>query len=152
MERIHIDGACHCGRVTYKAEVDPDRVVICHCTDCQTISGAPYRVNVPVLSDRFRLRGEPKTYVKRGDSGDEVTTAFCPDCGAALYSSKGETPAFLNLRLGAVKQRAQLAPKAQGFCRSAMPWAMDITGFRRLPDPPGPAQTPARPIRRNPLR
>ena len=142
MERIQIDGACHCGRVTYQAEVDPDRVVICHCTDCQTISGAPYRVNVPVLSDRFRLRGEPKTYVKQGDSGDEVTTAFCPDCGAALYSSKGEKPAFLNLRLGAVKQRARLAPKAQGFCRSALPWAMDITGVRRLPDTPGPARAP----------
>ena len=138
MERIHIDGACLCGRVSYQAEVDPDRVVICHCTDCQTISGAPYRVNVPVLAELIRLTGEPKTYRKRGDSGDEVTTAFCPECGSALYSSKGETPAFLFLRLGAVRQRAQLAPKAQGFCRSALPWAMDITGVRRLPDPGGP--------------
>jgi hypothetical protein len=137
MERMRIDGACHCGRVRYEAEVDPERVVICHCTDCQTISGGPYRVNVPVLIDRITLSGEPRTYVKRGDSGDEVATAFCPQCGAALYSSKGESPAFLFLRLGAVRQRAQLAPKAQGFCRSALPWAMDITAVRRLPDPPG---------------
>jgi hypothetical protein len=137
MERIHIDGACHCGRVTYQADVDPDRVIICHCTDCQTISGAPYRVNVPVLIGLIRLSGEPRTYTKRGGSGDDVTTAFCPDCGSALYSAKGETPAFLFLRLGAVSQRAQLAPKAQGFCRSALPWAMDITQIRRLPDPPG---------------
>jgi hypothetical protein len=134
---MNIDGACHCGRVTYTAEIDPDRVIICHCTDCQTISGAPYRVNAPVRSDRIRLSGEPKTYVKRADSGDEVATAFCPDCGAALYSAKGEAPTFLNLRLGAVKQRAQLPPKAQGFCGSALPWAMDITAVRRLPDPPG---------------
>ena len=136
MERMRIDGACHCGRITYVAEVDPERVVICHCTDCQTISGAPYRVNVPVLSERFSLTGEPKTYAKRGDSGDAVATAFCPDCGAALYSSKGETPKFLFLRLGAVRQRAQLAPKAQGFCRSALAWAQDITGVPRLADPP----------------
>lgn len=138
MERIHIDGACHCGRISYEAEVDPDRVVICHCTDCQTISGAPYRVNVPVLIDRIKLRGVPTLYAKHGDSGDEVKTAFCPTCGAALYSAKGEAPAFLFLRLGAVKQRAELAPKAQGFCRSALPWAMDITAVHRLPDPPGP--------------
>jgi hypothetical protein len=131
---MHIDGACHCGRIAYEAEIDPDNVIICHCTDCQTISGGPYRVNVPVLIDKIRLRGEPKTYAKRGDSGDEVTTAFCPDCGAALYSSKGEKPAFLFLRIGAVKQRAELPPKAQGFCRSAMPWAMDISAVRRLPE------------------
>jgi hypothetical protein len=132
MERMHIDGACHCGRITYEAQIDPERVLICHCTDCQTISGAPYRVNVPVLTDLIRLKGEPQAYLKRGDSGDEVTTAFCPCCGSALYSCKGATPALLFLRLGAVKQRAQLAPKAQGFCSSAMPWAMNISGVRKL--------------------
>jgi hypothetical protein len=133
--RMHIDGACHCGGVTYEAEVDPERVIICHCTDCQTVSGAPYRVNVPVLLENISLRGEPRTYVKRGDSGDEVATAFCSECGSALYSAKGAAPTFLWLRMGAVKQRAALPPKMQGFCRSAMPWAMDISGVRRLSDP-----------------
>jgi hypothetical protein len=140
---MRVDGACHCGRITYEAEVDPERVIICHCTDCQTISGGPYRVNVPVLIDLIDLRGEPKTYVKRADSGDAVSTTFCPECGTALYSAKGDAPAFLFLRLGAVKQRARLAPKAQGFCRSALQWAMDITGVARLPDPPGPASLAA---------
>jgi|SRR5215471_15005479 len=125
---MHIDGACHCGKVTYEAEVNPDNVIICHCTDCQTFSGAPYRVSVPVPIERFRMNGEPKTYVKRGDSGREVTTAFCGNCGTALYSAGAD---WMNLRLGAVKQRAELPPKSQGFCRSAMPWAMDISGVRR---------------------
>jgi hypothetical protein len=128
---MHIDGECHCGRVTYEAEVDPKNVIICHCTDCQTFSGAPYRANVPVLVENFRMTGEPRTYVKRGDSGRDVTTAFCGECGAALYSAAAHRP-YLNLRLGAVKQRAQLPPKSQGFCRSAMPWATDISGVRRL--------------------
>ena len=75
------------------------------------------------------MKGAPKTYVKRGSSGREVTTAFCGDCGAALYSAG---PDWVNLRVGAVKQRAELAPKSQGFCRTAMPWAMDISGVRRL--------------------
>ncbi len=67
--RMKIDGACHCGRISYEAEVNPDLVVICHCTDCQTNSGAPYRANVPVRLENFRLKGEPKTYVKTADSG-----------------------------------------------------------------------------------
>ncbi len=32
---MRIDGQCHCGHVSYEAEIDPDRVSICHCTNCQ---------------------------------------------------------------------------------------------------------------------
>jgi hypothetical protein len=41
---MHIDGECHCGRVTHEAEIDPARSSICHCTDCQPLTGSPYRV------------------------------------------------------------------------------------------------------------
>jgi len=133
---MRIDGGCHCGAISYEAEINPDRVVICHCTDCQTISGAPYRVNVPVATSRFSLQGTPKVYRKIGDTGDEVSTHFCADCGAALYSSKGEAPQFVFLRVGSVNQRAELSPKSQGFRRSAMPWAMDIRHVPELPSGP----------------
>lgn len=131
---MKIEGNCHCGKIGYEAEIDPDRVIICHCTDCQTISGAPYRANVPVPPDKFKLRGQPKTYVKTAESGNAIALRFCAECGTALYSSKLDNPAVLNLRLGAVKQRAQLAPKAQFWCRSAMPWAMDISRIPQAPD------------------
>ena len=127
---MKIDAACHCGAVRYEAEVDPRRVIICHCTDCQAISGAPYRVNVLALASNVRMTGEPKTYVKTGGSGDPVVTAFCGVCGTALYSCKGDPPEVLALRLGAIRQRAELTPAAQGFCASALAWAMDITGVR----------------------
>ena len=42
---MKIDGGCHCGAIRFEAEVNPNRTIICHCTDYQTISGAPYRVN-----------------------------------------------------------------------------------------------------------
>ncbi len=53
---MKIDGRCHCGAITYEAEVDPAKVIICHCTDCQTLSGTVFRVNVPSEGDSFRLR------------------------------------------------------------------------------------------------
>ena len=43
---IKIDGSCHCGNITYTAVVDPEKVGICHCTDCQTLSGTAFRVSV----------------------------------------------------------------------------------------------------------
>ena len=134
---MKIDGSCHCGRVTYDAEIDPAHVIICHCADCQTFSSAPYRVSVfGVAQDEFRLlTGNPKTYIKTGRSGRRISVAFCGDCGSALYSTSAETPASLNLRIGAIRQRGMLVPRAQGFCDSAMPWAMNIDGIRKIPEP-----------------
>lgn len=135
---LRIDGRCHCGQITYEAEINPNNVVVCHCTDCQTFSSAPYRVSVPVLIERFTLHGEPRTYRKRGGSGREVVQNFCGVCGTPIYSAPVDPGTFVNLRLGAVHQRAALAPKRQGFCRSAMPWAFDLDAVEKLPDPSPP--------------
>ena len=68
---MHIDGGCHCGNITYEAEVDPDMVSICHCSDCQMLTGTAYRVNVRVNKQNFKLRGgTPKTYIKTAESGN----------------------------------------------------------------------------------
>jgi hypothetical protein len=123
--RMHIDGGCHCGAIRYEAEVDPDNVVICHCTDCQTFSGGPYRTSVAVLLRLLQVTGVPKVYAKIADSGRQVATNFCGQCGTALYSH-GEGRDFVFLRVGSCRQRSQLPPRQQGFCQSAMPWAMDI--------------------------
>lgn len=127
--RMKIDGACHCGAITYEAEVDPRRTIICHCTDCQTFSGAPYRVSVQILKENFRLTGEPRRYIKRGDSGDDVHQHFCGACGTPLFSTKPDAPS-VNLRTGSVRQRADLPPMAQGYCRSAQPWSADLSAVR----------------------
>jgi hypothetical protein len=131
---MKIDGSCHCGGITFEAQINPEYVVICHCTDCQTLSGAPYRASVPVKAENFILRGEPKTYVKTADSGNKRLLAFCANCGSALYSTTVESPALFNLRMGAIRQRAHLPPKSQVFCRSAMPWATDISDIPQIPD------------------
>ena len=58
---MKIDGGCHCGHVTYEAEVDPERSGICHCTDCQTLSGSAFRTVIFTRQGSFKLRsGEPK--------------------------------------------------------------------------------------------
>ena len=58
---MKIDGRCHCGFIAYEAEVDPDEVFICHCTDCQAISGTVFRRAVPVPEGFFKLlTGNPR--------------------------------------------------------------------------------------------
>ncbi len=52
---MKIEGACHCGYITYVAEIDPDKVGICHCTDCQTLTGTAFRTSVAAARDAFSL-------------------------------------------------------------------------------------------------
>src|SRR4051812_13674473 len=77
---MHIDGGCHCGFITYEAEVDPAKVGICHCTDCQNLTGTAYRVTVPAPKDGFKLlSGKVKIYVKTAESGTRRAHGFCPE-------------------------------------------------------------------------
>ena len=64
---------CHCGELTYEAEVDPAQVSICHCVDCQILTGTAYRVSVPAKAADFHmLSGVPKIYVKTAESGNRA--------------------------------------------------------------------------------
>ena len=63
---MHVTGACHCGQIRYEAEIDLAAVSICHCTDCQKITGSSFRVNVPAKKENFKmLAGVPKLTQKR---------------------------------------------------------------------------------------
>jgi hypothetical protein len=128
---LKIDGRCHCGRISFSAEVDPERVAVCHCTDCQTLSGSPFRVAVPAPIEHFELRGEPKRYVKIAQSGNRRVQAFCPECGTPLFAAAPENPTFVMIRTGCVEQRARLVPREQIWTRSALPW---LDCVHALPD------------------
>jgi hypothetical protein len=125
---MKVTGRCHCGQISFAAEVDASRVRVCHCSDCQTLSGSAFRSNVPVVAGTFALKsGTPKTYVKTGESGRPVTHAFCADCGAPIFSRTSAEPQGYSLRVGTLDRRAELQPARQIWCRSALPWAMDLT-------------------------
>ena len=135
---MKIDGRCHCGFIAYEAEVDVDKVMICHCTDCQTLSGSAFRTVVMTREDTFKLlSGQPKIYVKTAESGGKRAQSFCPECGTPIYSSAiGSGPSVHVLRLGTVRQRDQLAPKVQLWVRSAQKWLDDIPSVRKIEKQP----------------
>ena len=117
-------GRCHCGAITYECEVEPEKAFICHCTDCQTLSGTAFRTVVPVPEADFTLlSGAPKVYVKTGESGNRRQQTFCGNCGTPIYACPDDPgPKTLNLRLGALKERDHMVPKLQLWARSAQPW------------------------------
>jgi len=135
---MKIDGRCHCGYVTYEAEADPEKTAICHCTDCQTLSGSAFRTVALTREDTFKLRsGELKIYIKTGESGIKRSQAFCPECGTPIYSTTiGEGPKIHAVRVGTVRQRDELVPKMQLWFRSAQHWVTDLDSIRQIEKQP----------------
>jgi hypothetical protein len=129
---MKVDGRCHCGQIRYEAQIDADKVSVCHCSDCQTLTGTAYRVSVPASAANLKfLSGTPKIYLKTAESGNQRAQAFCANCGSPLYSADAKDPQLFFLRVGTMSQRAALAPKRQIWCRSALPWASDIRNLER---------------------
>ncbi len=130
---MKIEGRCHCGQITYEAVVDADKVAICHCSDCQMLTGSAYRANIQAPAETFVLRsGQPKIYIKTAESGTRRAHAFCPNCGTPVYSCANADPPTYSLRVGCIKQRAELRPMRQIWCSSALPWSMDLRGVEQL--------------------
>ena len=125
---MHIDGQCHCGHVKYEAEIDPTDIGICHCTDCQRLTGSAYRVTAVTQTGSIRLTASPpKVYTKYGDNGRPRLQSFCPECGSPLFTTgEGEDAAATGIRVGTINQRRELAPSRQIWCSSALPWVNDI--------------------------
>jgi hypothetical protein len=135
---MKIDGRCHCGYISYEVEIDPETVMICHCTDCQTLSGSAFRTVAPTRQGTFNLlSGELKIYIKTGESGTKRPQAFCPECGTPIYSSVvGEGSKVHVIRVGTARQRDELVPKVQLWFRSAQRWLADLGSIPKIDKQP----------------
>jgi hypothetical protein len=125
---MQIDGGCHCGLVRYEAEIVPGTVTICHCADCQTLSGSAFRTLAFSNEGTFRLlAGATKIYLRTGGSGTRRELHFCPECGTPICSTTtGDGPKVHAIRVGTIRQRGVLTPRTQIWLRSAQPWITNL--------------------------
>lgn len=125
---MKVTGQCHCGAITYEAEVEPGTVNVCHCRDCQRLTGSAFRVTIPAPAAQFRLlTGTPRHYVKVADSGARRVHAFCEHCGAPIYACAPENPQAYSLRVGALNDREALGPPFREiWTRQRLAWIAKV--------------------------
>lgn len=123
-----INGGCHCGELAFEAVVDENKVILCHCSDCQKLSGTAFRsVVMSVTQGLTFTKGKAKEYVKIAESGNPRAQGFCQDCGSAIYATSVEkSNRVYGIRVGSIEQRNELMPSSQIWCRSSVPWLSEI--------------------------
>lgn len=118
-------GGCQCGRIRYEIRGEPLTLYCCHCTECQRQSSSAFGMSMPVRSeDVFILRGEPKEWRRRSDSGKEVLCRFCPDCGTRLFHNPTRNTKVTNIKPGSLDDTKWLRPIGNLWTRSAQPWVV----------------------------
>jgi len=126
------NGACFCGELTFEAEVDPEKIYICYCSDCQTFSGGACHVNTFVPEAGFKMtKGDPVHFIKVSSSGSKRDIGFCGTCGTEIHAVNVDGPKVYGVRVPTLAERDQLQPVKGFYLRSRQPWiehAADLPG------------------------
>jgi hypothetical protein len=68
---------------------------LCHCLQCQRVTGSAYTSNILVPRDSFKIvTGTPKKYTfTQSDSGIPFTISFCGEC-SSVVNKQSDDEAF----------------------------------------------------------
>lgn len=129
-------GGCHCGAVRYEATAEPLMTGHCQCRCCQQLSGAGHASHIALPKAAVAITGEVKTYRWQADSGNSVTSAFCPNCGSPVYGLSSGFPDMLTIRAASLDDPSLFRPQMVVFSKSAQPWDQiggDLSTFATMP-------------------
>lgn len=68
------------------------------------------------------LQGELKIWRRSSDSGRQVETAFCPECGTRITGRSELYKGFVNVRPGTLDDRSWLQPIDSYWMCEKQPW------------------------------
>ena len=82
-----VQGTCLCGDVTFETIAAPVAQILCYCSDCQVVSGAPaYASYLVPLSDVTLTSGEVAGFPVVAESGRINLRKFCTRCGSRVWA------------------------------------------------------------------
>jgi hypothetical protein len=115
-------GGCLCRAVRFESEADPLFQVKCYCTDCRRTSGSGHAAMMGFDAAKVRIKGAAKEFRSKADSGNDVSRAFCPTCGAGIYSKVSARPNMIFLRASALDDPSAFAPQIAVWAARAPRW------------------------------
>lgn len=116
-ELIIMTGGCACGRVRYRAPVDPAQAYWCHCRMCQRAAGAIAMAYCNVAkADLVFTSGAPVEWA----SSPIARRGRCGDCGTPLTFHYPDS-ARIDLTVASLDEPGGLAPSSHFGVESRLP-------------------------------
>ncbi|MCL6417677.1 GFA family protein [Aestuariirhabdus sp. Z084] len=116
-----VTGACLCGAVTFELKKEFQQFHLCHCKQCQKISGSAHVSNLFTRPENICwLTGVDQ--VKRFDvPGRSISNVFCQDCGSSVpyVSASGKA---LIVPAGSLNEAPDMTPQDNIFWAERAEW------------------------------
>ena len=94
--------------------------------------------------DKFEVtKGSPKTISKKADSGNEITSHFCGDCGSTMWrdgKTFGESKVIKVGSLDDTKAFDDAKPAIELYAPERISWVSGVNGASQLKEMPGSAE------------
>src|SRR5262249_18717781 len=131
-------GRCFCGAIQYLVAAEPITSGICHCRDCQYVSGGAPAYVMLFPRTAFKLtQGTPRVYWSLAETGNRVGRLFCETCGTPMFAENGAHPEFIAIKVGTLNDPSVFKPKGHIWTRSAQPWHVISPALPRWEKDPG---------------
>ncbi len=129
---------CLCGQLQVTCDAEALRISMCHCIACQRRTGAPFSAQSRFARERVTVEGRSTAFVRRADSGNDVTSHFCPVCGSTVYWELSGFPEVIAVALGMFADPAYPPPTVAVWEGTRHEWVEHIADLhiQRFPGAP----------------
>ncbi len=79
-----LKGECLCGKIKYEVKNKFKAFYLCHCKQCQQLTGSAFASNIFTDSDNIKWVEGLETISKYEHPSREFSKSFCSSCGSAL--------------------------------------------------------------------
>ena len=115
-------GGCACGRIRYEVGAAPAFSLLCKCRQCQRISGSGHSAQFAALAASTRIHGELRYHDYTADSGNLVSSGFCPTCGNPVLKKPADYPQFVFIHAATLDEPQAYRPQMVVFSQNGQSW------------------------------
>ena len=127
----YLDGGCLCGSVLYKVKDEFSTFHLCHCSQCQKITGSAYASNVFTHPDNIKWLEGKDLLIRYEDPNRDFSNAFCKKCGSGLpfLTKNGKQ---LIVPAGTLEEQPTIKPQDNIFWPEHISWLEESAKAKRF--------------------
>ena len=129
-----LKGQCLCGSVVFSLKEKFSQFYLCHCIQCQKITGSAHASNLFTEPDNINWLSGEALITRYDDPTRSFTKVFCAKCGSGLpfITQSGRN---LVVPAGSLDEQPEIVPLYNIFCEEQVVWyndalkAQSVKGF-----------------------
>ena len=120
-----IKGSCLCGEVTFAIDNHFKLFHLCHCHQCQKISGSAHVSNLFVKKESISWLSGLESIQRFDVPNRQIANAFCKNCGSSVPYLSGSGKALI-VPAGSLDGEPNIGPQNHIYMEDSREWHKNI--------------------------